>query len=245
MTTSLIGLSDIDGTLIFCPQYCQGSDLKPACVKPCGEATMFLDSGQARVLDMLGQCDMLVPTTARNLHLFKQIKISFHPGYAILGYGGVILTPAGNFDQNYLDIILPQAKTAESELSRLLIWSCSQYGTREGFSSKLIGEADMLLYLKIKIDNDNKTDDLRHEFLSALAEQLLPGWQIRFNGKAILVCPPYLSKENAVMYFLNNIAPKDRVTIGFGDSTGDLPFMKLCDYIFMPKTSDLAIDLTA
>ncbi len=79
----------------------------------------------------------------------------------------------------------------------------------------------------------------------ALAAVLPVGWQLHMNGNFVAAMPPFLGKENAVRWFMDNIAGPDALSIGMGDSLTDLPFMALCDYALMPTKSQSFATLQA
>jgi hypothetical protein len=72
-----------------------------------------------------------------------------------------------------------------------------------------------------------------------LIQALPAGWKFSFNGNFLAAMPPYLGKEKAVRWFLDNIAEPGSLAFGSGDSLTDLPFMAECDYALIPTGSQI------
>ena len=64
------------------------------------------------------------------------------------------------------------------------------------------------------------------------------GWTVDLGGSNLSVLPPYVSKRLAVEHLLGAMGP-DTLTVGIGDSLGDLGFISRCDFAAMPRGSRL------
>ena len=65
------------------------------------------------------------------------------------------------------------------------------------------------------------------------------------NGNNLAVLPAWLDKAHAVAHLQQHYRARYGaiLSIGMGDSTGDLPFMRHCDYLLTPAGSQIAQQL--
>ena len=84
-------------------------------------------------------------------------------------------------------------------------------------------------------------------YANAIARYLnkLDGIVVSTNGSAFSVtCGVSSYKQLACQYLINNYPQyQDCVTLGFGDSLTDLPFMQSCDFSVVPNNERTQIKL--
>jgi hydroxymethylpyrimidine pyrophosphatase-like HAD family hydrolase len=101
----------------------------------------------------------------------------------------------------------------------------------------VICDADVPFYVSAK---HNRDDAAQLEALSAAVLPLLPdGWQLHLNDNNLSIMPPFLGKEHAVAWFLQELGGDCAFAVGVGDSLSDAPFLALCDYVIAPSRSQL------
>ena len=107
-------------------------------------------------------------------------------------------------------------------------------------NTRLISDHDIPFYLLVK----SPGDDLAA--LARAAARLRPylGEHCRLlqNGNNLAVLPAWLDKAHAVAHLQQHYRAQYGaiLSIGMGDSTSDLPFMRHCDYLLTPAESQIA-----
>ncbi len=97
----------------------------------------------------------------------------------------------------------------------------------------LLNDYGIDMFLSVK-HNSRNLEELS-ALHAVLVEAVEAGWTVHKNGNFVAVYPPYLGKEKAARWFIDNVVPKGAVTIGMGDSLTDAAFMGECDYVLFPK----------
>jgi len=238
---------DLDDTLFQTIRKCPPSDqLKDAALGRNGSVLSFMSSNQQTLFNVLCAAMRLIPTTARSYDAFKRVLLPFHEG-AILDYGGVILDRAGQVDPQWDAVIRSQAQKSASDLEELCR-SIQEFATRTApeLSVRIISDFGIDMYIVIK------HPQAHHQTLNRLHEECVlhvtpPGFYVHFNDNNIAIIPDFLNKAHAVRFYIENkIHPggSPYMTLGMGDSFSDLSFMKLCDYLIVPGTSQIARNLS-
>ena len=70
-------------------------------------------------------------------------------------------------------------------------------------------------------------------------------YRLHQNGNNLAVLPAWLDKAHAVAHLLAKYHADHPalISIGMGDSSSDLPYMRLCDYLLAPSASQIARQL--
>jgi hydroxymethylpyrimidine pyrophosphatase-like HAD family hydrolase len=231
---------DLDDTIFQTPRKCGGrGDLTPAAFGLDGAPYSFMTPGQVKLLEILAAEATLVPVTARNLKSFGQVKLKFS-SYAILDFGGIIVNPEGELDEEWLELTRPKSQESEELLKEALSMAESLVkGHDFQAKARIIGDADLSFYLVAKTPGPlTELDYLRQELATSFAGAA----NVYLNGNNLAFLPKYLDKGQAVDYFIKNKVPEDRddlLILGLGDSLSDLAFLRLCDFQIIPSTSQL------
>lgn len=232
--------ADVDDNLITTRRDAPCAESEIAAVDAKGVPCGWLTPKQKQFLGLLAKRVCIVPTTARTTTGMKQVRLPIARGYSIVSFGGVIRTADGSSEPRFRALIAPQAEAASSELKRLL-GLMNRHCRARSIDARIRVAADdgLDLFLSIK---HNKRDLVA---LAALKEVLaaelsqMPGWHLHFNGNFLAALPPFLGKDKAVRWFIDNIVGAGNLTIGLGDSNTDLPFMGLCDLAVTPTASQI------
>jgi hydroxymethylpyrimidine pyrophosphatase-like HAD family hydrolase len=197
----------------------------------------FMSERQRAFLAWLSRDALLVPTTGRNREAFRRVRLPLD-GYAICSFGGLILTPDGEPEPHWHARMATAAADCQVLLTRLterLLELADERGL--DVRARVICDADVPFYVSAK---HNRDDSAGLESLSAAILPLLPdGWQLHLNDNNLSIMPPFLGKEHAVAWFLQEIAADGAFAVGVGDSLSDAPFLALCDYVVTPSRSQL------
>jgi hypothetical protein len=186
----------------------------------------------------------VIPTTARNRDAFSRVALPF-TSYAVLNYGGMVLTPDGAVDtawQAHMQDAMHAALPGMQELARLL----DAYAVQTGFGgrTRLIEDSGTPFYLVLK-DPQKGVDTLAPFELDVARAWLADGdkpYYLHRNGNNFAVLPNALNKGHAVRYVIEQLRKEhgDIMTFGMGDSRADAHFMSACDYAIVPSHTQLA-----
>lgn len=253
--------ADLDGSLFDSGGKAWGGDRQPVALNVRGEASSFMNAQQRALLQVLSGSRglLVVPNTARDLASFKRVALPFS-GYAILSFGAVILTPSpgqergtGVPEPRWHALVSRSSREAEPQLEAVLALMESavhSLGLKTSVRLEEMGDLEELGEMRLRLyANARETEAGALDKLEAACAPLLPqGWWVHRNGHNLAFLPPYLGKEKAQTWFLENLAdraPSDesRLTVGLGDSGSDLPFMSACDYVLMPSRSGIFQEL--
>lgn len=195
----------------------------------------FLTPKQKVMLDWFYAGCEVVPTTARSTDAYHRFKLPFRR-YAITAFGGTILGANGKPLKSWHNHIATDAAEAKPVLASLNEAVLTEAGRQSiDVRVNLLTDFDIPMFLSVK-HNQRNLDELA--VIAAVIRAGVPqGWTVHLNGNFLAAYPPFLGKEKAVRWFIDNIVPEGAVTIGMGDSLTDGPFMALCDYAMMPTQS--------
>ncbi len=200
-----------------------------------GEATGFLTPKQQTMLDLLLKNALVVPTTARTSDGFKRVMLPY-PGWAIVSFGGVILAPEGMPEPRWHERMQIESKKYEAELNRLLsIVQKTAAGHGIDARARIVEDFGLNLFLSVKHNRKNLAE--LKTIADQLQQELAKGFALHFNGNFVAVMPPFLRKEYAVQWFIENMTAPGAVLIGSGDSLTDLKFIGICDWALIPTRS--------
>jgi hypothetical protein len=246
---------DLDGSLFDSGGNAWGDERQPVALNVRNQASSFINAQQRALIALITMGDeglILVPNTARDLVSFRRVELPF-TDHAILSFGAVILTPPplgekfGLPEPRWHELISQASRAAELELATVLATVDSAATALELKQSLRIeemgdladmGEMKLRLYVNVKESKAGALDKLE-----AACRPLLPqGWWVHRNGHNLALLPPYLGKEKAQRWFLENLADSalvgnNALSISLGDSASDLPFMATCDYALMPNSA--------
>ncbi|MDX1988588.1 MAG: hypothetical protein SFV17_18025 [Candidatus Obscuribacter sp.] len=256
--------ADLDGSLFDSGGKAWGGDRQPVALNVRGEASSFMNAQQRALLQLLsgGEGLQVVPNTARDLASFRRVALPFS-GYAILSFGAVILTPPlpgqerGTVmpEPRWHAMVSRSSREAEPQLAAVLSLmgsAVTALGLETSVRLEEMGDLQDLGEMKLRLyANAKETEAGALDKLEAACRPLLPqGWWVHRNGHNLAFLPPYLGKEKAQVWFLENLADQslagdNSLTVGLGDSGSDLPFMSACDYVLMPSRSGIFQELLA
>ncbi len=254
--------ADLDGSLFDSGGKAWGEDREPVALNVRGEASSFMNAQQRALLRLLsGDRGLLVvPNTARDLASFRRVALPFS-GYAILSFGAVILTPplpgqeggCGLPEPRWHALVSRSSREAEPQLEAVLALmesAITALGLKQAVRLEEMGDLEELGEMRLRLyANAKETEAGALDKLEAACGPLLPqGWWVHRNGHNLAFLPPYLGKEKAQTWFLENLddrslAGDNSLTVGLGDSGSDLPFMSACDYVLMPSRSGIFQEL--
>lgn len=233
-----ISLIDLDDSIFQSRSKCpSGIELTGAALNKKQEWHSFCTPQQVAFLSLLNQGGIVVPVTARETDGLRRVQLRF-TAHAITSFGAVILLPDGKIEPRWHGQMLQHSRAVSKEVNECFHF-LTALSAEEGIDAKvyIISDAGMPLYVNAK-HNGGSVKEL--ELLADLiAPQIPSGWKLHNNGNNLAVLPPYLGKEKATAYYLQELAPPHSFVLGLGDSFTDIGFMGLCDYAVTPTRGQI------
>ncbi|MCC6979741.1 MAG: hypothetical protein IT343_15590 [Candidatus Melainabacteria bacterium] len=226
-------LADVDDNLIDSGREPKVPGAKPVAWDNKGEVCGFLTPKQQVMLDWFRAGCEVVPTTARSTDAMRRFKLPFRR-YAITAFGGTVLGANGQPLSKWRQHVEAPAQAAQPVLAELLAL-VKREASAASIDARcvLLNDYGIDMFLSVK-HNSRNLEELS-ALHAVLVEAVEAGWTVHKNGNFVAVYPPYLGKEKAARWFIDNVVPKGAVTIGMGDSLTDAAFMGECDYVLFPK----------
>lgn len=237
---------DLDDTLFQTPGKCADEkDLQPAAYLKDGSACSFSTPRQRAFFALMNQEMTLIPATARNRDALSRVDLPFS-SHAIIDYGGVLLTPDGTPDGDWLDLMRTDMALALDGLKEA-ITVIDDYSASVGLKgrARLIEDFATPFYIVVK-DPDKQAERLerieREALISWIASDTGQNFYLHRNGNNLAVLPKTLNKARAVHYLRQQLQAEhgEIMTLGMGDSKSDARFMAACDYAIVPSGTQLA-----
>jgi hydroxymethylpyrimidine pyrophosphatase-like HAD family hydrolase len=196
---------------------------------------------QQNMLRWLVQTTELVPVTARGIVDFSDIDIDFGASrHRVVANGAVILDRDGGHDEEWARVMAEEMAPYQEQFAKIV-------ETIDNFCSALGHEVESLITSEhgMSISALFHAKDGSKSNASALAvirdgvENR--GWHTHLNGNTLAFTPPPVSKRRAVEHLLGRIeGARHRPVIGMGDSLSDLGFMAQCDFLSIPRGSQIS-----
>ncbi len=210
----------------------------PIVIDAAGKPLSYASEKQMAFARWLLSTATVTPVTGRSREKYLQVNLGFS-GHAIVSFGGLILLADGTPDPTWYEHIAAAAR-AEKDVIASYQADITRGAADISADLKVSRIVDEGLDLLIKVQNTGEKAAEEMQQLSLVMQQLLPaGWTLHVNEGQLCAYPPFLGKELAVRYYLDNLAPAHSLLIGSGDSLTDVGFMSLCDMMLAPTQSQV------
>jgi len=181
---------------------------------------------------------MIIPTTARNLEQYNKTLISKNEKIkiAVLYFSAVILENnevdrvwEKHIQEKYLSLkisIDEMYKYIESIIDKDIFRLCNV----DGFYVSL---RNMSNKFKVVTEENKNLIEKLESFLDP------DEYYIAHENKNISIVPKFLDKRIAVEFLIEKYKPS--LAVGAGDSLSDISFLQICDFMAIPKRSQIDI----
>lgn len=194
---------------------------------------------QQNMLRWLVQTTQLIPVTARGLVDFSDIDIDFGSSPRIVANGAVILGPDGRHDEEWAALMASDMAPYQDRFDAV-VSATRDIGRDRGHVIKSHVTSEFGMSISALFSTLDGSTSVLSDLRSGISD-LLPEWHVHLNGNTLAFTPPPVSKRRAVEHLLTKIdGAHQRPVIGMGDSVSDLAFMTGCDFISIPRGSQIS-----
>jgi len=149
---------DLDNTIFQTRGKCppeEALSLIPAAFHRDGSPLSFMSPRQRQLFEWLSAAATVIPVTARNESAFHRVTLPFRHA-VILDFGGVVLLPDGQLDEQWDDQIRPMVSLLGNELTRIQeALQATSDSLSLGVRVRVICDFDLQLYVVAKqVDGD-------------------------------------------------------------------------------------------
>lgn len=245
----IIIFSDLDDSLFKTLRKFPESE-KPEltiAARAAGGKDSYMNRKQSSVLKWL-DVSRCVPVTARGTEAYSRVAIPFAGPAAIVANGAVILDHDGSINTAWAAHVSATLAATQSLIQELpdILQQLAADNTLDIRSWAVMEPSCGAVYAVAK-SNNNADEAGLNTLLEQFKKLVAPTtahaqteWQYHINGNNLSIMPGGINKAAAVSYLLTQWqAQSNFVTIGVGDSTSDLAFMRLCDLWLTPTQSQL------
>lgn len=230
-------LCDMDDTLFQTERRCAiEQDSVAASYRVDGRPIGYMTGMQNKFASWILKNSMVIPVTARDKEALGRISMKFNYG-AVCCHGGLVLAPGGDVDQDWLRLQKPIIDAVRTEMQE--IQEMASVFSKDGARSWVVAEGDMPMYVVMKKDIDSEVS--LEGFAMNIKALYGDKFYFHINARNLAIIPAGVSKKRAAEYLINkfNQSGLKHPVLGFGDSLSDYGFMSLCDFVGIPKTSQL------
>lgn len=239
--------ADLDDTLFQTPRKmseAEIADADQATISKVGKHS-FMTRKQANMVDWLSQTTHFIPVTARSSESFATVQIPFK-SWAVLSNGGVILEPGGEVCSRWHELVAAEAEKRLQDLLDIedLVKSFAMEGVLRHWH---VEEGGQKIYFCVKSNAETQQEQVKDLadvkiFVETMMRACLDDYfVVHSNGNNLSFTPKSISKRAAVRYVCEKLfSLRERPIFGMGDSLTDLPFMSECDFLAIPKQSQVA-----
>jgi HAD superfamily hydrolase (TIGR01484 family) len=233
----LVVFLDLDDTILQTTAKCpSGEPVEIAAVDRAGQALSFITPGQRQLLTTLMTQAEVIPVTGRTDEALARVLIPFN-SWRITHHGAVIRQSDGGLPDWWRQQMQTVLAAAEAPLREIADWlvAGAETGRYRVSSHRVEG---YLTYLSVKANAEEPT-------LASLRQQLQeeclpPQLALHHNGHNLAVMVRGVQKQDAVRRLIQELQQSGAiVTLGAGDSTSDIPFLKVCDFALVPRASQI------
>jgi len=241
MTHRIAVFTDLDDTLFQTARKVRDADIAGTVqvARALNGQHGLMTRSQATLLDWIAP-ERAIPVTARGSEAFSRVGLRFG-GQAIVANGAVILDGDGVADPEWQARVMAALAPHRAALDALPDRARGIAATiGAGIRTWLVEEPVCGgVYAVVKVEPGTPESALSQ--IAPLWRETVAGpWRVHLNGNNLALIPPGISKAAATGFVLERLRRGGPVlTIGIGDSSSDLEFMRLCDLWMTPTGSQL------
>ena len=238
----ILSFCDLDGTFVQTARHIQDEDVAIVYTSEQGK-DIVITNKQLQLYQALLDSGTVIPVTARSLLSMNRMKpVLTFPAHKICEHGVFIYDENDDLIKEYSDSLIKYVyshqnnlKIALDKLGRMSIHNNSF----DGIQFKPIYHGTYLMSIEGKSSSD------LHSRVIAQYVGNLDGLIVSTNGRSFsITCAVPSYKQVACQYLMDHYTQyQNCVTLGFGDSISDIPFLRTCDFSVVPNMGSTQIKL--
>lgn len=238
--------SDLDDSLFQSAHKCSvdTENCKLVSFKQNGDMQGFSTPAQQQFIELIKKNGTLIPVTARTVNSFNRVSMDFD-SYRAICHGAIVLAPNGAIDPEWKEYLEDQI-SIHNEKFQQLIDLVRTLVNEFNIQPTMFGVKDNYGYpcyfnFKVESKDSSKLEKLFYHFHSFVnSNREFDEFAIHWNDRTFDILPPYTSKAKAVEFIYKKLGiTSNDLVFGLGDSLSDLPFMNQCDFLMIPKNSQI------
>ena len=230
----ILFFSDIDGCLLQTKRHVPDVDTV-LCYTSGSDKDLVATNPQLSLFELFKHNSIVIPVTARPLERVLMLnRLYTFDSYKICDSGITIYDKDNNLIEDYSNSLIGLVSTYQSSLKDIIqLLSVS----------KLISSFKQIVYKQYIVGIEGTGDDeASTKYALAYLSSKFSWISFNVNGSSFFISVVPSFKDLACKYVLQNIDHYD-LSIGFGDSSSDLPFMNLMDYSLVPNSNITQINM--
>ena len=211
-------------------------DLSVASLTQDGRPICFSRPKQRQLIQLLMQADHLIPVTGRASDSLSRVKAPQFNSFRVCSHGAIVLDAKQELLNEWTEVIQNELQSGSQALD-LIIKELEAHAQKTSeLRIKQVYDQALCTYISVK-GPETLVDEL--------AQSIKPLWthgKIHHNQRNLAILPSYSDKARAVEFLINyfrQMSNEPLLFIGLGDSVSDLGFLKLCDFVLTPQTSQI------
>ena len=211
-------------------------DLSVASLKQDGQPICFSRPKQRQLIKLLKQADHLIPVTGRASESLARVTAPQFNSFRVCSHGAIILDTEHKPLTEWTQMIDHDHRKWEQSFDVLMTRLRFYTQQHSELRIKKVYDQNLCTYISVK-GPEPLIDELIH-----VIRPLWTQGSIHHNQRNLALLPSYSNKARAVEFLMNHlkmISAEPLLFIGLGDSVSDLGFLKLCDFVITPQTSQI------
>ena len=211
-------------------------DLSVSSLTQDGRPICFSRPKQRQLIELLMQADHLIPVTGRASDSLSRVTALQFNSFRVCSHGAIILDAEHSLLNEWKQEIQTELQLGSQALD-LIMKELEVYAQKaSGLRIKKVYDQALCTYISVKGPEP---------LVDELAQNIKPLWthgRIHHNQRNLALLPSYSNKARSVEFlikYFKMICDEQLLFIGLGDSVSDLGFLKLCDFVLTPQTSQI------
>lgn len=234
--------TDIDETLVRSAwRHAPAPDWEEAAVDKFGQPVSWQNSADRAFFQWLASAERVVAVTGRSIGAYQRVRLPFR-GPAIVHHGAVVLTADGARDDGYRQTVerpLGASSAVLSDAASRLMTSDFVTQGRLRVTTHLLDN----LHVEVCAKRTDSAEGLVADFIDEIHAEWrkLPGVRVHRNGNNLALLPGAVDKAVAVRWAQQALSREIGafISVGAGDSDSDASFLAECDYVVLPRQSQI------
>ncbi|MBV71161.1 MAG: hypothetical protein CMH52_07395 [Myxococcales bacterium] len=226
---------DLDDSLFWSKRRLDGRETIGVTTKMDGTPYGYMTAASETFLSLILGAQRVIPITARVSTSLARVKLPFSD-YRICCHGAVILTDAGQVDDDWLDDRSSRLRDLTAHATDIADL-CRALPAAKGL--RVVVRADHGLEFYCTVRDPGRNVSKLAAFVDEVRTRIPDDWVLNATDSDAVLRPNFLTKGSAINWLYSRRLKRPDCIVGLGDRDDDKDFLGLCDYVVLPKSSML------